>query len=238
MSEQENKPQPASVSAIIPCYNDGKYLWECLLSIHSQSHPVHEVIVVDDGSDDKCTLDVIRKAEREGLAVAIRQANQKPAKARNTGFQASVGDYILIIDSDDLIDASLVEKSVKALAQYPEIGVVSSWAFCFGNMNYSWMPTGGGLENFRADINCPSCAVVRREAWESTAGFDVSMVDGYEDWEFWVQITKNRWHIHIIDEYLYFYRMRIGSRVSEAMIRRKQIIEYMTLKHNIEFGIR
>jgi glycosyltransferase involved in cell wall biosynthesis len=88
-----------TVSVVIPCYNGAKFLREALESVLGQTHPVLEVIVVDDGSTD----DSAAIAESFGTPVrVIRQSNQGESVARNRGIEAAVGAWIAFLDADDL----------------------------------------------------------------------------------------------------------------------------------------
>lgn len=218
------------VSAIVPCYNHGRFIGETIRSIQCQTFAAIEIIVVDDGSTDAETRQVLENIKEMGILV-IRQENSKTAVARNTGFNHASGDYLLTVDADDLIAPTFVEKAMSVLERYPKIGAVSSWVRCFGSQNYNWMPTGGGVQNFVLDINCSSFALIRRALWSNNGGFDSGMVNGYEDWEFWVNATKKGWIIHILKEFLFFYRHRFATRAGEAIANRTAILRYMSSKH-------
>ena len=96
-----------SVSIVIPCYNDGKYLREAVSSALSQTYPHIEVIVVDDYSTDPHTQNILSQLVQEGIKVIKTQSGKKglPA-ARNTGIAQASGVYILPLDADDKIDAA------------------------------------------------------------------------------------------------------------------------------------
>jgi glycosyltransferase involved in cell wall biosynthesis len=94
-----NKQSSVTISVVIPSYNAGTLLRETLDSVLSQSYPAHEIIVVDDGSTD----DTAALVRDYGHAVRyIWQENQGQAVARNTGIAAATGDWIALLDSDDV----------------------------------------------------------------------------------------------------------------------------------------
>lgn len=102
---------PPAISLIIPAWNCARFLPECLQSIHAQTFRDFEIIVVDDGSTDD-TPRILEEAQTEyDRFTIISQQNQGPGQARNAGLAAAVGDYVLFIDSDDLIDAHLLERA-------------------------------------------------------------------------------------------------------------------------------
>lgn len=224
-----NSVQPI-VSAIIPCYNYGIYLDSVIRNIKAQSYPPREIIIVDDGSTDQLTIDKLSAWKLENVDV-ITTPNRGPAAARNAAFERSSGDYLLLQDADDLFHASFVEKALEVLNDNPRVAAVSSWTLCFGHEDYIWYPQGGSLGNFLKSTTCPACALVRREAWVESGGFDESFRIGYEDWDFWIRMTKRNWQIHVIPELLFYYRQKPSSRVKETFARHEEIYQVIRSKH-------
>ena len=118
-------PHPSAafplVSIIIPCYNQGEYLFAALASIWKQTYPAMEVIVVDDGSTDT-TKEV---ATAQPAVKYIYQSNQGPSMARNTGVAQSSGDYVVFLDADDWLLPDALHTNVAYLSQHPEAAFVS-----------------------------------------------------------------------------------------------------------------
>ena len=108
------------VSVIIPCYNQAHFLSESVESALSQTYPRSETVVVDDGSRDG-TAEVM--ARYSGI-VRVRQDNRGLAEARNAGFRASTGDYVLFLDADDRLTPNAVEAHLSCFAKHPEAGFV------------------------------------------------------------------------------------------------------------------
>ena len=88
------------VSVVIPTYNQARFVAATVESALAQTYPNVEIIVVDDGSTDD--TQAVLSAYR-GTVHCIYQQNKGLAGARNTGFLASRGDYLLFLDSDDLM---------------------------------------------------------------------------------------------------------------------------------------
>lgn len=104
------------ISIIIPNYNSEKFICHCLNSILEQDYSEKEVIVVDDGSTDN-SVKVIRqflKQNKKLDAKLICQENLNAAVARNNGMKEATGDYVLFLDSDDLLEANVLADSIKA----------------------------------------------------------------------------------------------------------------------------
>ena len=113
--------QKPRISVVIPCYNGRRYLDECLRAVAELNDPSYEVVVVDDGSKEPVRDIVERWAP---LARYIWQPNQGPGAARNTGVQATSGEYVRFLDCDDnLLPAALAEQ-VAILDAHPEVGLV------------------------------------------------------------------------------------------------------------------
>lgn len=101
------------VSIIVPVYNRSNAIVYCYNSLINQTYKNLEIIFVDDGSTDN-TLDILNSFKDKRVKV-IHQANAGPSEARRTGFDKSLGEYILFIDSDDTIGLDFTEKLVNTL---------------------------------------------------------------------------------------------------------------------------
>jgi glycosyltransferase involved in cell wall biosynthesis len=106
------------VSVVIPCYNGEKYLWECLTSATNQKFDNIEVIVVNDGSTDR-SGDLLDKWNNENTfkIQTIHIENSGSCHARNTGIQASDGDYIQLLDVDDLLLGNKISHQISLINQ-------------------------------------------------------------------------------------------------------------------------
>lgn len=121
------------ISALIPTYNRKTAVLRAIDSVLGQTVPVHEVIVVDDGSTDG-TTEVIRS--RYGSRVALlRQANAGVSAARNRGIRESHGDWIAFLDSDDVWLPAKIERQREAIT-----ALGSGFGLCFTNCAYDANP--------------------------------------------------------------------------------------------------
>lgn len=91
-------------SIVVPIYNVERYLKQCVNSILEQSYKNFEIILVDDGSQDNCPYICDEYAEQDERIKVIHKTNGGLSDARNSGIGEASGDYILFIDSDDLIE--------------------------------------------------------------------------------------------------------------------------------------
>lgn len=106
------------ISIIVPVYNVEKMLKKCIESICNQTYKRLEIILVDDGSSDRCPQLCDDLAEKDKRIKVIHKENGGAASARNSGLDIATGDYIAFVDSDDYIDYNMYEEMMKINEQY------------------------------------------------------------------------------------------------------------------------
>lgn len=97
------------ISVVVPIYKVEKYLEECITSILNQTYKNLEVILVNDGSPDKCGEICEKYKKIDDRVIVIHQSNRGLSNARNTGIRQSKGKYICFVDSDDYIEKDFLE---------------------------------------------------------------------------------------------------------------------------------
>jgi len=112
------------VSAVIPTYKRAYCIERAVDSALNQTHPRIEVVVVDDGSPDETSALLERRYGSDARVVRIRQENGGVAAARNTGLRAARGDFVGLLDSDDLWKPWKIELQLRCLERVPEAGMV------------------------------------------------------------------------------------------------------------------
>lgn len=113
------------VSIIVPVFKVEQYLERCVMSIINQSYQELEIILVDDGSPDKCGDICEELASKDNRIIVIHQQNMGLPKARRSGYNVSTGDYIYFLDSDDFIDTDAISNLVTCTRNNPVDMVVS-----------------------------------------------------------------------------------------------------------------
>ena len=111
MVKSENKR--SLVSVVVPVYNTGRYLSECIDSILSQTHKNIEVLLIDDGSTDGSGELCDKYAKKDNRITVVHQENSGVSSARNEGLSRSCGEYVLFVDSDDVVSEKLVDILVR-----------------------------------------------------------------------------------------------------------------------------
>lgn len=212
---------PSEVSVIIPAWNAERYLAETIESALAQTRPPSEIIVVDDGSEDR-TLEV---AQRYAPRVrAIRKPNGGPASARNEAIRNSSGEYLAFLDSDDVWVADKLEEQVAYLDRHREVGLVYGQALIFTQQGVERVfgRRIGFTEDpsFRlllyGDFIPNSTVVIRRGCAEAVGPLNERRdLIAVEDYEYWMRIAR-RFPIAGISRPLAYYRLRDGNLMGDG----------------------
>lgn len=200
------------VSIIIPAYNCEKYIAETLGSVLAQTYSNWECVIIDDGSTDN-TPSIIKEYIHKYSRISYHyQENQGPSVARNNAILHSSGEFILPLDADDLIASTYLEKAINHFQAFPSTKLVYCRAEMFGDINGEWILPKYNYHSFIWN-NCIFCtAMYKRTDYDATSGYNPNMVHGLEDWDFWLSLLRENDIVHRIDEILFRYRIRKGSR--------------------------
>jgi len=223
------------VSVVIPCYNQGKYLYEAVESVRRSTLANYEIIIVDDGSTDEDTRLASEWAVQQGIKV-IRQENQGLPNARNTGVSIARGQYILALDADDLISPTYLEKAAWVLNNSPRVGFVTVWLRQFGINDSFWRPPKATAESMREGNAAAVSSLFRKKAWEDAGGYDGKMLFGYEDYDFWLSILEKGWDSFLIPEVLFYYRVKPVSKFTVERQKHGEIMRLIKDKHPAIFS--
>ncbi|SHM62031.1 glycosyltransferase [Flavobacterium saccharophilum] len=196
------------VSVITTCYNDGKYLQECIDSVRVQTYPNIEHIIIDDGSTDANTLELLQKLRSDPDFKIITTSNQGVCKARNQAINSSKGLYILPLDSDDIISPIFVELAVEKLNKDENVKLVASNYKLFGRVNRTVVLEEYSIEKLMGHNLFVVTTMFRRKDFDSVGGFNINMKEGLEDWDFWLSIMKTGGKVNYLEGVNFFYRMK------------------------------
>jgi glycosyltransferase involved in cell wall biosynthesis len=147
----------------------------------------------------------------------IVQENGGPAAARNTAFRHCSGRYICLLDSDDLLEPTFIEKCVWFLESNPDFGFCNTWSVSFGEEELLWRIGFERAEKHLQANSGPLFSVLRREAYEAGGGYDESIRFGHEDWDFWLARAKAGYWGHTLPEFQTWYRKRSVGRFRQVM---------------------
>jgi glycosyltransferase involved in cell wall biosynthesis len=224
------------VSIIVPCFKQSHLLDETLQSVINQSFTDWECIIINDGSPDDTEQVAKKWCKKDNRFRYIWKENAGLPAARNTGVKESIGEYILALDSDDILHEEYLIKTVAILKQKNTLGIVSCYRYFFNgkkeNIIYEHKPSGSTYRNLMFENILMPSSLYRKECWEQVGGYDETMTDGFEDWEFWVSITKRGWNFEIIDDFLFYYRKAEQSMLIDTLkYHRIDLLEFVMNKH-------
>lgn len=226
------------ISVVIPCYNHGAYLEEAVESVLAQTYQHFEIVVVNDGSTDPYTIDLLHSFDKPKCRVHHTD-NHGLSAARNSGIRVTEGDYICCLDADDKYHPDYFKKAIAILNEDEEdrYGAVPAWVQFFGTSDLLWKTIGNNSEGFAPFLqgirnNIQSATMFRRICWEQIGGFDESMTLGYEDWDFWLKMLDLGYEWYCLEEPLIYYRQKEQSMVTQADELRPQILETLIRKHH------
>lgn len=117
------------ISVVVPVYKVENYLDECITSIINQTYQNLEIILVDDGSPDKCPGMCDRWAEKDSRIRVIHKENGGLSSARNVGIDSATGEYVFFLDSDDKLFPHSLQKLWNIVLKYPYVDIVKG-DFC------------------------------------------------------------------------------------------------------------
>jgi glycosyltransferase involved in cell wall biosynthesis len=193
-----------NVSVVIPCHNAGRWIATALRSVVSQTRPPEEIVIVDDGSSD----DSIAVIEATGIPVKLLHVNARnAAAARNAGIEAVCGDWVALLDADDVWYPNHLARAAELLDGTEDVAFMSS---------HDWIDLRGGIlpvpDEFRCRLPAPrsrmgvdeffqildsgfhfghSTVLYRRDHLLAVGMFDVSQRRRH-DIDLWIRMIADR----------------------------------------------
>jgi glycosyltransferase involved in cell wall biosynthesis len=219
------------VTVVVPCYNDGEFLLENLDSLQEQTYRNFEVVVVNDGSTDPKTLEVLDNLEQKFHSLDLRvysQTNQGLPGARNRGVREARGQWVMMLDADDKLAAAHLEKAV-TLALKNNLDFVTTDIQNFGEQNFISRVKINFYDELFAN-RLLGCSFFKKEVLVAEP-YDPEFRSGFEDWELWIRILNKGYQGEVIHEPLYFYRRRSGSMLADTHFQRPELIKKIRDKH-------
>jgi glycosyltransferase involved in cell wall biosynthesis len=223
------------VSVVIPCFNPGAWLLDAVASARAQTYSRVETVLVNDGTNrDECRSH-IQEASRK-VDVYLEQSNRGLAAARNTGFGAARGRYVVPLDADDLLQPAYVAECVAAMKAAPDAAFVYTDYLVFGAHQYRERLPEYNLYTLLDRNFLTYAALMSKEEWEQARGYDESMREGYEDWEFWLRLGAHGRFGHHLPMPLFRYRRRGASLYDAAFSHHQELAGYIQSRHPELYG--
>ena len=207
---------PPLISFVIPCYNYGRYLRDCLDGIFAQEGGYDlEVIAVNDASPDD-TIDILRSYNDPRLRIIDRRENKGHIYTVNEGFAATTGKYVVRIDPDDRHRSHFLKTLVPVLESHPSVGLAYANVALIdaqGVITKKDADTTHGGRDFtgnelvallHSNFICAPTVIARREAWMSA--WPVPEGLAFNDWYFNLMLAR-KWKFHYCNDVLADYRV-------------------------------
>ena len=226
----------ASVSVIIPCFNQARFLADAINSALVSTGVTLEIIVIDDGSTDE-TSAVAQSFF--GKIVYLHQENAGLSAARNSGLRLATGKYCHFLDSDDWVIPGFYSDLVETLESRPEIGLAYSSVRVVNEVGQTTR------ENIAKTVDDPAfvtllrhnvfavhAAIVRRDLLEGVGEFDTKLTSA-EDWDFWLRLAKRGCKFQPVPHAWVCYRKHSQS-MSHVYYRQRRNLLDVLAKHQVD----
>ncbi|MBA4155959.1 MAG: glycosyltransferase [Gemmatimonadetes bacterium] len=208
------------VSVVIPTYNHRDFILQTLESVFAQTFTDYEVVVVNDGSPDD-TVDLLRPLAARGRIRVVEQPNRGMGAARNRGIMAARGQYIALLDDDDLWLPDKLEHQVRVMQSRDEVILVYGRHVILKANGTTFvdertkLPTGSVHDEYlqRNWIVSPGQTLIRAAALRKVGGFDPG-IWGNDDWELYIRLAREG-EFYFEDRPCLLYRMH-GSNASRG----------------------
>jgi glycosyltransferase involved in cell wall biosynthesis len=227
------------VSVLIPAYNYGRFVGEAIQSVLDQTFNDFELIVVDDGSTDN-TKEVVDSFTDPRIKY-IYQENRGQIAAGNTSILASSGEYVALLDADDIMLKEALEKSIMVLDSNREVAFSYGQAYLIDEngqilglkeRHHKYPCIQEGKEVIRellihGNYIIPSTAIVRRSCLDKIGLLDPALHCGGADYDLWIRLAK-RYAVACLAEPLAKYRVH-----SESLSNARKVDEIRQTNYNI-----
>jgi glycosyltransferase involved in cell wall biosynthesis len=213
-----------TVSVVMPVYNYGDRLERAAESVACQSYPHWELVLVDDGSTDDSWETICQIAEQyPGRVNVVKQPNMGLSVARNSGIRVSDGDYICLLDPDDMYREDKLLRQVEFMSEHPYIGMCYSNAMLHANgqEHATNCPDFDRNLLLRANIIPCQSVMIRRAVFDIVGLFNEAMEE-VEDYEYWVRVAEHFGISRIQDLIAYDIFQHSGQKSVKAQKQRPE----------------
>lgn len=220
----------ARISVVIPSYNHEKFIAAAIQSVLVQTYQDFEIIVVDDGSTDG-SIEQIQTFSDPRIKLILHKKNRGAAAAMRTGLGRAKGEYIAILNSDDVFLPEKLEKQVKMLDNTPQYAAVFSYVELideyghqFTNQNhtyykkfeqqnrdrYQWL----NYFFYHGNALCHPSVLIRKSCYDKIGLYDERFAQ-LPDFDFWIRFCL-KYELYIIPEKLVKFRIRSDEKNASA----------------------
>ncbi len=208
---EDFKPE---VSIITPYYNSKEYIEDTMISVLNQTFPWFEWIIVDDGSTDKESIELIEQLKKKDKRIKVfHKKNEGLAATRDFGAKkaSKFSKYLLFLDDDDLIENNYLECLYYALETNKEASFAYTNTVGFGEQNYLW----DKKMNIRAELKenlLVATALIRKKDFFEVGGYGTKEKGINEDWVFWIKMfSKSKIPLKVNYFGFWYRRKKVGE---------------------------
>lgn len=226
IKKQYNITEP-EVSVIMPFYNDKDYIEQSVICVLNQTFPNFELLIIDDGSKDKESLKKLDEVSKFDDRIKVfHKENEGLAATRDYGVAHSSKNskYLMILDSDDLIDKTFIECAYWTL----ETNKKASWAYSdsvgFGEAQYLWNKWFDS-EKMKKVNDLVSASFIRKSDFLEVNGYELREKAVNEDWNLWLKlIAKGKFPVRM-NYYGLWYRRKTAGELAKSRENKKRALE-------------
>lgn len=199
------------ISVITAYYNCKEYIMQTANSVLNQTFPHWEWVIVNDGSTEEGTEELLKELTKKDKRIKVyHQKNQGRLVARDEAIARTSADIIYMLDSDDVLDPTLLECGYWTLRTNP----TASWAYCncvnFDKMEFLYRPEFNSEQEKKENLVIGSSFIVKKDLLE-VGGYNVVDQDVHEDWHLWLRMLEKGKFPVKMNMYGFWYRQRSGS---------------------------
>jgi glycosyltransferase involved in cell wall biosynthesis len=235
------------VSILIPLYNSEKYIGETIDSCLDQTWKNIEIIIVDDGSEDKSLHIVQEYSSKYDFIKLYQQSNKGAPAARNKAFELSNGRFIQYLDSDDILSEAKIENQLKLFAEYGDNIISSSkWDRFYNSLNDAVFPERPTYKDFddpvdwilevssKNDMGQTSVWLTPKSIIEKAGKWNEDLTIN-QDGEFFTRVLLQSKSVKFCKDAYVYYRSGDRSRISYTNKNRSLSLlqSYISIEKNL-----
>ena len=173
---------------------------------------------------ERCLTSVKNQTYKNIEVIIVDDETDLPS-ARNKGVCKSNGEYVLCLDVDDQLMPNAIEKMVN------EGGDIITFNRVSQNGSLMICDKKFSVDDFMEGNRIIACSMFKRKVWDTIGGYDETLVDGYEDWDFWLAAVKEGFKITYLEEVLYIQEYHEDSMIGKTIQKHEELKKYICKKH-------
>lgn len=221
--------EKTQIAIVTPFYNTDEIIYETYNSVISQTYPYFEWIIVDDGSTDDNSIKLLEQLEKKDKRIKVfHKENGGPAVARDYGIQktSETVKYVFFLDSDDVIDKTLLECLYWTLETNPDASFAFTSVVNFGDREFIW-DNYFTVEEEKENNLITVSAMVKKDDLIEVGCFGINEKAMYEDWNLWLKLIRAGKKPVRVSSSLFWYRQSNKGEFSKAKKNHASAMKYI-----------